>query len=403
MYPVFFTIPGVHLDVAGYGVAMMVAFLVTIVWAANRAAKSGANPDVILNCGFIALLGGVLGGRVMYVVHYWDEFMARGSPLEVIIAIVDVRKGGLEVYGGFLAAVLGVFIYLWRWGHSLRWYFDIVAPSVALGFGIGRIGCFLNGCCWGGLAPELPWAVQFPFGSPPAMAQWLARDPGAALPAELLVHGAGTMAMPREVLRASDEQLLAARRAAEGGSGQIDSLRAQRERATSPEEIARLERQIAELSRAQAGKVDALLLMVGRTMSRFDLSPQELRRLAAQHPSLKVHPTQLYAAVALGLLAWMLSALYWRRARDGQVIFTLLVAEPICRWTLEVLRADNPVDTAGLTVSQFIALCLCATGILGLIAIQFAPPRSRRARIWVPDDEVGAKEKSGARPAASKA
>jgi len=110
MMPVIWKVPGVGIEIPGYGLMLMMGFMLSIMWAARRAERSGANPDVVLNCGFLALLGGVVGSRAMYVAHYWDQFGYRGSLGQVIFAILDVRKGGLEVYGGFIAVVLLVFI-----------------------------------------------------------------------------------------------------------------------------------------------------------------------------------------------------------------------------------------------------------------------------------------------------
>ena len=132
MHPVLFTIPGINLSVPAYGFMMMLGFLTAILWAAYRAQRSGANPDVVLNCGFIALIGGVAGARAMYVVHYWDQFALRGSPGQIIWGILNVSEGGLEFYGGFIAATLGVLLYMVLWKHSLRWYVDITAPSAML-------------------------------------------------------------------------------------------------------------------------------------------------------------------------------------------------------------------------------------------------------------------------------
>src|SRR5574337_1127729 len=108
MAPVLFHLPVCGRAVPGYGVMLMIGFFLSIWWAAKRAEKSGANPDVVLNCGFIALICGVVGCRLMYVVHYWDQFKYQGDFLHILWAIVDVTKGGLEFYGGFILTVICV-------------------------------------------------------------------------------------------------------------------------------------------------------------------------------------------------------------------------------------------------------------------------------------------------------
>jgi phosphatidylglycerol:prolipoprotein diacylglycerol transferase len=382
--PVLFRIPGIGYEVPGYGLALMIGFLLSTVWAAQRAAKSRANPDTILNCAFGALFGGVVGSRFMYVVHYWEDFANRGSIGRIILAIIDVRKGGLEVYGGLLTAIAVILIYLWFSKHSLRWYMDIMAPSAALGMAIGRIGCFLNGCCWGGTC-DLPWAVRFPFSSPAAVQQWSDRVPGAALPQELVLQigdGLGATPLPRETFRLSDAELDNGRAQLEQYLAQLHSLKGKLDQATDAAEKKKLEAEAVALAARQPLQ-DAPFLKAGvENMVRYNLSASALRALATAHPSQRVHPTQLYAFVALSLLALLLSALYWRRTRDGQVIFALFLIEPPTRWVLELLRADNPVDTAGFTISQFIAICMTLIGLVGLLVLQKMPPRSPRAVPW---------------------
>jgi phosphatidylglycerol:prolipoprotein diacylglycerol transferase len=345
MKPVIFTIPGLNWDIPGYGLMLMLALFISIWWAARRAMKSGGSPDVILNCGLIALFAGVIGCRAMYVIHYWDQFKAQGSTLQILIAIVDVRKGGLEFYGGFLLTVIAVLAWLRWWEKvSIRWYLDIIAPSAALGLAIGRIGCFLNGCCFGSTC-DLPWAVRFPFGSNAVLSQWNEGLPGAAIRQELLfTHVPGVFTpLPREFLNASDKEI-------EAASKKFPMVRA--------------------------------------NMKKYGLTAAELRAMALSHRSLPVHPTQLYSTITALLIALILNALYWRRTRDGQVICALFLIEPATRWLLEVIRADNPVDTVGMfTISQFLAIGMTLLGLIGLLVLRKMSPRSPRARLWEPPEE----------------
>ena len=391
MKPIIFTVPGLNWDVPGYGLMLMLGLFIAIWWAARRAFKSGGNPDVILNCGFIAIIGGVIGCRTMYVIHYWEHFANQGSLWQIIWSIIDVSKGGLEFYGGFIFTVVATIIWLWRFEKvSLRWYMDIIAPSAAFGLAIGRLGCFLNGCCFGTTC-DLPWAVRFPFGSNACVHQWQNHVPGGEIRKELLFADPATgvsMPLAREILTAPP--------------GKIDKVWHAWKEMHETERKIEVTTDAGERKRLQL-KRDEIIKSAGSDLNRYGptctnmdkygLTAEQIVALAQPYRALPVHPTQLYSTITAGLIALLLNSLYWRRTRDGQVICTLLLIEPISRWLLELLRADNPVDTAGLTISQFLAIVMTLLGLIGLIALRKMPPRSPRAKLWEPPAEEAPKKK----------
>lgn len=140
-----------------YGVAVALGFAVGLWLAARRGLRDGLPPERVFDLGVPLILGTVVGARALYVLTFWREQFA-GEPLWLVFA---VWKGGLVFYGGLVGATAaGVAFILWR-GWPLWKLCDALAPSVALGFAFGRMGCFLNGCCHGA-ATQLPWAVRFP-------------------------------------------------------------------------------------------------------------------------------------------------------------------------------------------------------------------------------------------------
>lgn len=385
MHPIVFRIPLLGIDIPGYGLMLMIGFLVAIVWAARRAMRSGANPDVILNCGFIALFGGVIGARAMHVIHYWDQFAGKRSIFETVWAIVDVTKGGLEYYGGFILAAVSIILWLKFYERvSLRWYCDIMAPSAAIGLAFGRLGCFLNGCCYGSVC-EQPWAIRFPYASPAHIEHWQQFRPGAGIPAELIVfHGSG-LAVPisRESIAATDEEIRAAQEQEDKIRAEVETLKTKI--AASPDR-ARLETELRSKER-QLAAAEAKYGDIREQMRRFELTAADVRTLAAQYGSDRVHPAQIYSAVMAAIVAMLLSALYWRRSHDGIVTCTFFFFEPLSRFVLELVRADNPWDTFGLTISQFLALGMMAIAAAAYLAIRKLPPRSPRAKLWYPPEE----------------
>jgi phosphatidylglycerol:prolipoprotein diacylglycerol transferase len=395
MKPILFTVPGINWDVPGYGVMLMLGLFISIWWAARRAIRSRANPDVILNCGFIAIIAGVVGSRLMYVIHYWGEqFANRGGFLETAWAVINVSRGGLEFYGGLILTAVAVLLWLRFWEKvSIRWYLDIIAPSAVLGLAIGRIGCFLNGCCFGSTC-DLPWAVRFPFGSNVCVHQWQRKLPGAALREELLyTYPSGVVQpLPRELLYMSAERLAAMAevyRELAGPDLRLDTI-------TDPAERARLRARLSELG-CSARKDLNNCQSVFTNMARYGLSAAEMQALAGSYRSLPVHPTQLYSTITALLIALLLNALYWRRTRDGQVTCALFVIQPVARWMLEVIRADNPHDTIGdFTISQFLAVCMTLLGLIGLLVLRRLPPRSPRAKAWEPP-ELDPRNRAGAK------
>lgn len=140
-----------------YGVMVALGFLIGLWTASRRAAKIGIAPETIFDLGPWLIVGGILGGRIFHVVTYWQKSYA-GQPIWEIFAI---HHGGLVYYGGLIGATLAGIFYARRKKLSVWKLGDILAPSLALGYAIGRIGCLMNGCCYG-RACDLPWAIHFP-------------------------------------------------------------------------------------------------------------------------------------------------------------------------------------------------------------------------------------------------
>ena len=140
-----------------YGVMMALAFLAGLWTATRRARLANVSGEIIADVTMWLMAGSIVGARFVYVTTYWKQEFADQPFREVFM----IQHGGLVYYGGLIGATLAGFIYgLWKklpvWKIA-----DILAPSIALGSVFGRIGCLLNGCCYG-RACDLPWAIHFP-------------------------------------------------------------------------------------------------------------------------------------------------------------------------------------------------------------------------------------------------
>jgi phosphatidylglycerol:prolipoprotein diacylglycerol transferase len=144
-----------------FGLMLAIGFLL-IAWLSSKEfTRRGFSADAAGSCTLGAMIGGVLGAKLYYLVDHWSAMTA--DPLGTIFS-----GSGLTYYGGFIGGALGVLLVGRRYKVPLMTLVDMGAPLVALGYGVGRIGCFLNGDDYGKVS-NLPWAMAFPKGTPPTL------------------------------------------------------------------------------------------------------------------------------------------------------------------------------------------------------------------------------------------
>lgn len=149
-----------RLPIHWYGVMVALGFMAGLWTASRRGLREGVPSEKVLDLGPWLILGAIVGARTLYVISYWNEDFAK-HPTEIFM----IQKGGLVFYGGLIGASLACIIYA-RVKKLPLWKFaDILAPSIALGYVFGRIGCLMNGCCYGKVC-SLPWAIRYPNQSP---------------------------------------------------------------------------------------------------------------------------------------------------------------------------------------------------------------------------------------------
>ena len=142
MYRIMFEIAG--FPIYSYGVMMFFAFLIPFLIASKQASSREVKQEYLYDIVIMSIILAAVGGRLAFVILHWDYFSV--APWHEILSI---RDGGLTFYGGLILVLIGGFFYSRYRRISMLFYLDYLIPYLALGYAIARIGCFLNGCCYG--------------------------------------------------------------------------------------------------------------------------------------------------------------------------------------------------------------------------------------------------------------
>lgn len=322
MHPELFEIPILHVTVKSYGFMMVVGFLAAVTVIRYLSRHFTKDPQHITNAALYALIAGVIGARAFFVIHYYDQFRGNWGGLFAI------WNGGLELLGGVVAAIAVILAYIRYHKLPMRHYLDVLAIGLTAALMFGRIGCFLNGCCYGKPA-NLPWAVRFPYGS-----------------------------------FAYDSQV------------KPDIKRGR----LTPH---------LHLPDAFFGYTDERGDYVpGLKPFKYLTPSQQEEVLHGAYRCMPVHPTQLYASIGAAILGLILYGV-WRRSQKAEIagrhrfltqpgatFSVMFLLYGIMRFSLEMVRDDNPFEIAGLTVSQILGLGLSVLGVvLVLVFWRIKPER----------------------------
>ena len=160
-----FSLFGHEIAIHGFGLMLVIGFLCAMQLAKFLARKSGLDGEVFANACLLGLFTGVLGARLSHVLENLSDFTRSDRSIgQNLFEMINISSGGLTYYGGFLLAFPTLLIYAAKKKIPLRLGMDIIAPCLMVGLAFGRVGCFLNGCCYGAES-NLPWSVEFPYGS----------------------------------------------------------------------------------------------------------------------------------------------------------------------------------------------------------------------------------------------
>lgn len=363
------------IPVRGYGLMMLIAVTSSVALAIHRARQVGLADDVIYSLAMWMILPGIIGARIFFVIEYRERFFAPGLSIgQSLVKAISLQEGGLVVFGSLIGAVLGLLAFTRVYRLPLLPLIDVSVPSMALGQAIGRIGCFFNGCCFGGEC-DLPWQVTFPPESPPyhqqlekgklhlAGVSWqpLKKEevllidyvhPGSA--AEKLGFARGQHLVQLRLLSSAGDEVQ--RLPHSGRNGVQFSLAA---------DIGSL------LNQTQPG------MQLEATVSE-KLEPLRWSVPALPERSLPIHPTQIYSAIDAFILCGFLWSWIPFRRRHGELLALTLILHSCSRFMLEKIRIDeSEVFGTPWSISQNISIGMFVIGAAILAWIYFGPQREQ--------------------------
>lgn len=330
------------LAIRGYGVCMLLAIIAGTGIVIYRCKKIGYPIDPIFTLAFWMVIAGVVGARLFFVIQKRELFFGDGVPLSASLsAMLDMTEGGLVVYGSLFGASIAAFIFFYRTKLPVWKTADLIAPAMALGLAIGRIGCLMNGCCWGGVCgPAMP-SITFPA--------------GAAAYMQHLSNGRllGLTTKPtddpysRAVVSVSSgigEELGIKVGNRIGVGGNPDLLRFFSDSNDSRKELASIE---IGIDHAEGSSPRIVSVPVSKLPAR----------------SLPVHPTQIYSCLNALFLSVLLWCFWHYRKSDGEVFALMLILYPVGRFLIEIIRNDESGQFGTeFTISQWVSVMTIVIG-----------------------------------------
>lgn len=357
MRQVLFYIPlpfgDAKIPVFGFGIMLIFAFVASAWLAGRRAKREGYLRTIPWDVGLYIFVGGVIGARLL------SMFVDQKPPANLwqgLQQFIKIWEGGLVLYGAIPGGILG---YLLAYRNIVKpakvrtlQIADWLAPSIALGIAFGRMGCFLNGCCYGDVADPahvpISMTVQFPANSNPYHEVVWLRGWQTALGMQL-----GTELKDDCTVIGVDP----------GSSAQEAGLQVN-DVIESVDGHATLTRDAINQAFIAVKPYHEITLSVkrqGETKTVKFVPP----------PSLPLLPTQLYMALDGLILCLLLSAYYPLRRREGAVIALLMMTYAINRYLIEQLRLDNAEYVGVFTISQAISIGLFTAGLAMMMLVQW--------------------------------
>jgi prolipoprotein diacylglyceryltransferase len=318
------------IPIYGFGTMLFLAFVLCTWFAGRRGEKEGIRRETLQDLAIWLFVGGIIGARLTFLLVEGDPAQPWATRLlSALTEFFKIWDGGLVLYGsvigGGVAYVLAYFLVFRKQGLSSWKLADVVAPAMAVGLCLGRIGCFLNGCCYGAVACPDCLQVHFPLSSMPRFA--LVKD-GYQTPAGFTMTD-----------NAADDctvgAVAAGSPAAGSGLRSGDVIVKLRDFPSPGEErvIASYRELENYLGRDWIRGKNDLALTVRRGNQEIALPPFRPHTLG-------LHPTQLYESISMFLVFLMLSAYFAIRRRPGEAMALFMFCYGLQRYLVEMLRDD---------------------------------------------------------------
>lgn len=377
--------------IRGYGVFLMIAISLSTLLLLRQGKKYWNIPsELLIPIIIVAVVFGIIGARVFHVIEYWDQIVAP-TFFKTILNIVNVTKGGLVVYGSIIGGFTAMIIYMWRKGIPLLATFDLFAPALMLGIAIGRIGCLMNGCCFGAIHEGSP-SIGFPVGSPAHIHQ--------------LEHGESSLG--GLFLEPSDDM-------EKDQKGLIGIKESRHSLWTEDKRPVQIEKVDKDSPAERAGLRKGLFILeIGLVPPEFKPTREKCQKLVLNtvssnadvfnffytamtrypddqivihcrdhgsyrdyivyHPDYetvqRVYPTQIFSSVSAFVICLILLGIARISTRDGIVCGFMFLFYSVNRFVLELFRTDeDSFQGTGMSISQCISVLIFILSLLFLFTL----------------------------------
>lgn len=354
---------------------MLLGVVSAVGLAVYRGRSREISSETILGLAPWLLVFGIVGARAFYVIEYREHFVAYNATGKLdwggtIGHVLDFTSGGLVVYGSILGGLLGAIVYCMRHQLSILRLGDVVMPCLFLGIFFGRLGCLLNGCCYGDRCEDAGWALHFPKGSPVYEQQLKSGElVGLTLQTDARSERANANRLETQNPEDAAEIKAVIAHVAEGSLAAARGLRAGQEVEAVQLQRPRPEERDPTRPLQDTRDLGLAVQVEGQT---YYWSAEELPARARP-----VWPAQIISSVSTLLICLGLLAASPFLRRDGMLVVLGFASYAVLRFGLEIIRNDEPGQFGtGLTISQLVSIGTFAGAIILLLVILRREPQN---------------------------